>query len=161
MKCPYCLSNETKVVDKRPTSDFEVTRRRRECLKCERRFTTYERIEMADLVVVKKDSRREAFDRDKLKQGLTKALQKRPISAEQVDKIINEIEMKLKGKENLEVESRYIGKLIMNRLKRIDPVAYIRFASVYKSFDDLDAFAEEIKKIKQTKKSGDNDGDSS
>lgn len=149
MKCPYCLSNETKVVDKRETGDYEVTRRRRECLKCEKRFTTYERIEMADLLVVKKDGRREAFDRDKLKQGLIRALQKRPVSADEIDKIINEIELKLKGKETLEIDSKYIGLLVMNRLKKIDPVAYIRFASVYKSFEDIDAFAEEIKKIER------------
>lgn len=147
MKCPYCLSNETKVVDKRETSDYEVTRRRRECLKCEKRFTTYERIEMADLVVVKKDSRREAFDRDKIRQGLVRALQKRPVGIEQIDKIINEIELKIKGKESPEVQSKYIGTLVMNRLKKIDAVAYIRFASVYKSFEDLESFAEEIKKI--------------
>ncbi|MBW3003184.1 transcriptional regulator NrdR [Candidatus Woesearchaeota archaeon] len=154
MKCPYCLSNETKVVDKRETSDFEVTRRRRECLKCEKRFTTYERIEMADLVVVKKDGRREAFDRDKLKHGLMKALQKRAVSAEDMDKIITEIELKLKGKEGLEVQSKYVGNLVMNRLKKIDPVAYIRFASVYKSFEDLDAFADELKKLKKVVKNG-------
>ena len=148
MKCPYCLSAETKVVDKRETSESEVTRRRRECLKCEKRFTTYERIEMADLVIVKKDGRREDFNRDKLKKGVSRAFQKRDISAEEVDKLISDVELKVKGKETKEIESKYLGKLVMNRLKRIDPVAYIRFASVYKSFDDLDAFAEEIKKIK-------------
>jgi len=147
MKCPYCLSDETKVVDKRETNESEVTRRRRECLKCENRFTTYERIEMADLMVVKKDGRREAFDRDKIKKGIVSAFQKRGVSAEQIDAMISDIELKVKGKGAPEIQSKFIGGLVMNRLKRVDPVAYIRFASVYKSFDDLSAFAEEIKKI--------------
>lgn len=149
MKCPYCMSTDIKVVDTRESGDEEATRRRRECLKCSKRFTTYERIEMADLVVVKKDGRREPFDRNKIKQGLQRALLKRPVSADEVDRIVTEIELKLKGRETLEVESKYIGDLVSNILKKLDPVAYIRFASVYKSFDDLDEFAEEIKKLKK------------
>ncbi|MEA3430123.1 MAG: transcriptional regulator NrdR [Nanoarchaeota archaeon] len=147
MKCPYCLSDETKVVDKRETSDYEVTRRRRECLKCEKRFTTYERIEMADLTVVKIGGKREPFNREKLKKGVLMAVQKRNVNSEEVDKLVSDVELKIKGKESPEVQSKYIGTLVMNRLKKLDAVAYIRFASVYKSFEDLSEFAEEIRKI--------------
>ena len=144
IKCPYCYYEETKVLDKRETEDSLITRRRRECLKCKKRFTTYERIE-TDLVVIKKDGRREKFSREKLKTGILKSLEKRPISVEQVDKIINNIEANLRNKSTAEISSQIIGELVMKKLKTIDKVAYIRFASVYREFEDPSSFIEEIK----------------
>ena len=144
IKCPYCYYEETKVSDKRETEASLITRRRRECLKCKKRFTTYERIE-TDLVVIKKDGRREKFSREKLKTGILKSLEKRPISMEQVDKIINNIEANLRNRNTSEINSQIIGELVMKKLKTIDKVAYIRFASVYREFEDPSSFIEEIK----------------
>jgi transcriptional repressor NrdR len=143
MKCKFCGS-ETKVTDKRESG--EETRRRRECLKCKKRFTTYEKAEKANIIVVKKDGRREAFSRDKIKNGIMRACEKRPISIEKIDEMINDIEEKLikKGKE---VKTEFIGKLIMEKLKRIDKIAYIRFASVYKDFQDVSDFKKEVKDL--------------
>lgn len=143
MKCIYCGS-DTKVTDKRESG--EVTRRRRECLKCCKRFTTYEKADIKDIIVVKKDGRREAFSRDKVKTGLMKACEKRPISTEQIEEIVDNIEEKLR-KSNKEVQSKEVGKLIMNALKKIDDVAYIRFASVYMNFNDIKDFKEAIKDV--------------
>lgn len=146
MLCPYCNHAETKVTDKRDSEG--VTRRRRECLKCGKRFTTYERVEF-DLSVIKKDGRREKFERDKLKAGIEKAFEKRQISADKIDKFVSEIESKIhriaKGKE---ISSSKIGEILMNKLKKTDKVAYIRFASVYREFADLDDFKKELKELK-------------
>lgn len=149
MKCPYCQSNETKVVDKRETEDFLVTRRRRECLKCSKRFTTYERVELAGLMIVKKDSKREAFDRDKLLKGIQKACEKRPVETEKIDEVASKIEAKLRNAEKEEIESRKIGEFVMKELKKLDKVAYIRFASVYREFEDIKSFEKEIKDLKK------------
>ena len=147
MKCPHCFHDETKVVDKRETEDLDTTRRRRECLKCEKRFTTYERVESLDLVVIKKDGRREAFDREKIKKGVIKACEKRPISYEQIDNFVDKLESDLRKLKTKEIQSNLIGEKIMNGLKRLDKIAYIRFASVYRSFADVTDFQKELKEL--------------
>jgi len=147
MKCPHCFHDETKVVDKRETEDLDTTRRRRECLKCEKRFTTYERVESLDLVVIKKDGRREAFDREKIKKGVIKACEKRPISYEQIDNFVDKLESDLRKLKTKEIQSNLIGEKIMNGLKRLDKIAYIRFASVYRSFADVTDFQKELKDL--------------
>jgi len=144
MLCPYCSNDKTKVTDKRDSKD--ETRRRRECLKCRKRFTTYEKIELVEIFVVKKDGRREPFSREKLKTGIIKACEKRPVSQEQIDNVIKEIEEKLK-QQGKEVESRLIGELVMRQLKKLDKVAYIRFASVYKDFQEAKDFRDVIKEV--------------
>jgi len=145
MKCPYCSNTKTKVTNKRDSDEDGITRRRRECLKCGRRFTTYERPEI-EIIVVKKDKRRESYNRDKLTSGLTKACEKRPVSREKIEKVVNEIEEKLRRK-GKEVKSDVIGKLTMQSLKKLDKVAYIRFASVYSDFQDLADFKNLFKDI--------------
>lgn len=145
MLCPYCSNDETKVTDKRDSKD--ETRRRRECLKCGKRFTTYERIEPVEIFVIKKDKRREPFSREKLKTGIIKACEKRPVTGEQIEQAVNLIEEKLKQHGN-EVESRVIGELVMRFLKKLDKIAYIRFASVYRDFHDIKELEKEIKEIK-------------
>ncbi len=147
MKCPYCSYAETKVTDKRDSDEVGITRRRRECLKCEKRFTTYERVENLDLVVVKKDGRREQFDRKKLLTGIHKACEKRPVSTEDIEKKVDEIEAEVRKLEGKEISSKEIGELVMRKLKGLDKVAYIRFASVYKEFDDLETFKKELEKL--------------
>ena len=147
MKCPFCFYNNTKVVDKRETEDSDVTRRRRECLKCKKRFTTYERVEDLGLIVVKKDGRRENFDIEKIKRGIVKACEKRPISYEQIDELVNSIEAELRKLKTKEVSSSLIGEKIVSKLKKIDKVAYIRFASVYRSFADITDFEKELKEL--------------
>ena len=144
MRCPYCYNEETKVSNKRETEDGLITRRRRECLKCKKRFTTYERIE-TDLIVIKKDKRREKFSREKLKSGILKSVQKRPVSIDQIEQILNNIEATLRNKNSSEILSSLIGELVMKKLKALDKVAYIRFASVYREFEDPSSFLEEIK----------------
>jgi transcriptional repressor NrdR len=146
MECPYCHNCETKVTDSRDTGALSI-RRRRECLKCEKRFTTYEYIEMSSLYVIKKDGRREKFDRNKIKKGIMKALEKRPIGQDEIEKLINLIEEKIRriGKE--EVETSIIGEYVMEELKNLDHIAYIRFASVYRSFTDLSSFEKEVKTL--------------
>ena len=143
MKCTFCGS-KTRVTDKRESPDG--TRRRRECLKCKKRFTTYEKPESKDIIIVKKDGRREKFSKEKLKNGLMKACEKRSVSIEKIDKIVNEIEEKLRSK-GKEVKSENIGKMVMNKLKRLDKVAYIRFASVYWDFKDIKDFKKVIKEV--------------
>ena len=143
MKCVFCKSN-TRVTDKRDAP--KGTRRRRECLKCKKRFTTYERASKKDIIIVKKDGRREKFSSDKLKNGLMRACEKRPISVEKIDKIIDEIEEKL-GTKGKEVKSENIGKMVMSKLKGLDKIAYIRFASVYRDFKDLKDFKEVMKEV--------------
>ena len=146
MKCPYCFSN-TRVLDKRDTEN--VTRRRRECLKCHKRFTTYERIE-TNIRVLKKDERREPFDRQKLLMGIIKACEKRPVSQETIEKAVAEIEAKIRGY-GPEVPSKVIGELVMKKLKKIDKVAYIRFASVYREFEDIGDFKRTLKELGKKK----------
>jgi transcriptional repressor NrdR len=146
MECPYCHNIETKVTDSRDTGALAI-RRRRECLKCGKRFTTYEYIELTPLYVIKKDGRREKFDRNKIKNGIVKALEKRPISHEKIDEILESIEENIRKNGKGEIESKIIGEYVMNALKEIDHVAYIRFASVYRSFADVSSFEEEIKNL--------------
>lgn len=144
MLCPFCGNDETKVTDKRDSKD--ETRRRRECLKCGKRFTTYEKIQEVEIFVIKKDGRREPFSREKLKSGITKACEKRPVTGEQIENAVNLIEEKLK-QHGQETSSKIIGELVMKALKKIDKIAYIRFASVYREFEDLADFKKEIKEI--------------
>ncbi|NIO21323.1 MAG: transcriptional repressor NrdR [Candidatus Aenigmarchaeota archaeon] len=146
MRCPYCMNEELKVIDKRE-SDEKSSRRRRECLKCGKRFTTYERIESADLIVVKKSGERERFDRDKLKIGILKACEKRPITNEMIEKMIDEIETELRSDDGVEIPSKRIGQLVMKKLKKTDKVAYIRFASVYREFQDVESFENELRRL--------------
>ena|SRR3989344_7247988 len=147
MRCPFCSNNETKVVDKRPTINEEI-RRRRECLKCNKRFTTYESIQKLDIIVLKKDGRREKFFRDKLKQGMLKACEKRPVSEEQIEQVVNKIESELRRLKTKEIPSKSLGEKVIKKLKSLDEVAYLRFASVYKSFEDIKDFEKEVKALK-------------
>ena len=149
MRCPYCNSSESKVVDKRSANEKNSIRRRRECLRCKKRYTTYEMIGSVELYVVKKDGRREPFDREKLLRGLIKAFEKRPIKREQIDHIADKIEAVLRKQNGKEVKSKLIGELVMKEIKRVDNVAYIRFASVYREFKDVKDFEEELKEIKK------------
>ena len=149
MKCPYCGSLEEKVVDSREGKDGLVVRRRRQCQQCLRRFTTYERIEEIHFMVVKKDGRREPFNRQKIMAGLLKAVQKRPVSVAQLEKIVDEIEARLAEKVDREMTATEIGELIMKRLHEIDEVAYVRFASVYRQFKDVSQFVEEVKGLRE------------
>ncbi len=143
MRCPYCKGQELKVIDSREAE--ETTRRRRECLECKKRFTTYERVEKTDLTVTKKDGRGEPFNLEKLKAGILKACEKRPISREKIDNICEEIEARLKKRESVEVPSTVIGEIVMKRLKKLDDIAYVRFASVYKEFKDIGELKKEIR----------------
>ena len=145
MRCPFCGHMEEKVVDSREARDGEVIRRRRQCLNCGRRFTTYERIEEIQFMVVKKDGRREPFDRNKILSGLLKATQKRPVGVAELEKIADEVEARLLEKPDREISSHEIGELIMNHLYHLDEVAYVRFASVYRQFRDVNEFVEEVK----------------
>ncbi len=147
MKCPYCTFGESKVIDSRPTDENERIRRRRECLSCGKRFTTYEVVENVPLIVVKKDSSREAFDRDKLMRGLLRACEKRPVSLEQLDAAVERIENKLHASIEREIDSSVIGELAMDELRSIDEVAYVRFASVYRQFKDINTFMNELRKL--------------
>jgi transcriptional repressor NrdR len=140
MRCPYCGSNEDKVVDSRDSREGRAIRRRRECLKCGKRYTTYEMVEEISLMVVKKDGRREPFDRQKILTGIRRACQKRPIGLEQMEAIVDEIEKNLQGSFEREVKTTEIGNLVMERLKALDKVAYVRFASVYREFKDTTDF---------------------
>jgi transcriptional repressor NrdR len=147
MKCPYCNFGESKVIDSRPTDENERIRRRRECLSCGKRFTTYEIVENVPLIVVKKDNSREAFDRDKLMRGLLRACEKRPVSLEQLDAAVERIENKLHASIEREIDSSVIGELAMDELRGIDEVAYVRFASVYRQFKDINTFMNELRKL--------------
>ena len=148
MKCPFCGNTETKVVDKRETGEFEATRRRRECLKCEKRFTTYERVENLSLVVIKKSGAKEPFDKEKIRKGILRACEKRPVTLEQIDKIVDKIESDIRKLKTVEIKSEQIGAKVISALKKLDKVAYLRFASVYRSFKDIKDFEKEIKEIK-------------
>lgn len=147
MKCPFCCFEESKVIDSRPTDEGQRIRRRRECLGCGKRFTTYEIIESLPVIVIKKDGSREAFDRNKLMNGLLRACEKRPVSIDTLDKMIDEIEATLQNSLEREVSSEEIGRLVMEKLKRIDEVAYVRFASVYRQFKDINTFMRELNKL--------------
>jgi len=144
MLCPYCKSSRTKVIDKRSSEDNKAIRRRRECLICKERFTTYERA-ILDLIVMKKDGKREFFDRDKLKSGIMKACEKRPVGLRLIDRLVNEIENELRNLHKTEIKSRLIGDLVMERLKKVDKVAYVRFASYYKQFSDIASFKKSLR----------------
>ncbi len=147
MKCPYCDYFESKVVDSRPTDEGQAIRRRRECINCAKRFTTYEKIEEIPIIVVKKDGNRQVFNRNKLLNGIIKSCEKRPVSLDEIEKIVDDIEKTLSNSLEKEVTSVEIGELIMNKLKDIDEVSYVRFASVYRQFKDVNSFMEELKKI--------------
>lgn len=147
MKCPYCGSPDSEVVETRASEDVDTIRRRRECLKCGKRFTTYERIENVNLVVIKKDGKREQFDRDKLKNGIIRSCQKTKVSIDQIEKIVTEIERELRGADSVEVESKKIGQMVAMKLKKIDKVAYIRFSSVFKRFVDIEDFEKEVRRL--------------
>jgi len=147
MKCPYCDHSETKVLDSRDAEDLELTRRRRECEKCGKRFTTYERVEMLDLFVIKKDGHKEKFSRDKLLSGIRKACVKLPVTEEQLEELVDAVERDLRRRASTEIPSSKLGELVLRRLKKVNEIAYIRFASVYRSFDDLDTFVKEVKAL--------------
>ncbi len=147
MRCPFCNYSESKVIDSRPTDEGERIRRRRECLSCAKRFTTYEIIETVPLIVVKKDKSREAFDRQKLLNGFLRACEKRPVSIETIEHAVNDIESKLQNSLDREVSSTLIGEYAMDALKEIDAVAYVRFASVYREFKDISTFMDELQKL--------------
>ncbi len=147
MKCPFCSYEESKVIDSRPTDDGQRIRRRRECLQCTKRFTTYETIESLPIIVIKKDKSRESFNRDKLMNGLLRACEKRPVSIDTLDNMIDEIEVIIQNSLDREVSSEKIGELVMEKLKAIDEVAYVRFASVYRQFKDLNTFINELNKL--------------
>lgn len=147
MKCPYCGSKETEVVETRDSEDLETIRRRRACVKCEKRFTTYERVENINLVVIKKDGKREQFDRDKLKNGIFRSCEKTTVSVDDIERIVTEVERELRGEAGVEVESKKIGQMVSARLKKLDKVAYIRFSSVFKRFVDIEDFEKEVKKL--------------
>jgi len=149
MKCPYCNYEETQVIDSRDTENLETTRRRRECTKCNRRFTTYERVEEADIVVVKKDGSRERYQRQKLLNGILEACEKRQIPLEKIEKIVDEVESDLRKRDTVEVDSKTIGRIAMRKLRSLDKVAFLRFASVYLEFDDIDRFQEELEKLQK------------
>lgn len=147
MKCPYCEFPESKVVDSRPTDEGQAIRRRRECMGCGKRFTTYEKIEELPIIVVKKDGNRQTYDRNKLMNGIIKACEKRPVSMSAIERIVDDIEKNLFNSLENEVTSVEIGEMVMNKLKDVDEVAYVRFASVYRQFKDVNSFMEELKKI--------------
>ena len=147
MKCPFCGIEESKVIDSRPTDEGERIRRRRECTSCGKRFTTYEIIENVPVIVVKKDKSRETFDRNKLYNGILRACEKRPVSIETIDRMVDDIEAALQNSLDREVTSVHIGEMVMDKLKGVDEVAYVRFASVYHQFKDINTFMDELAKL--------------
>ena len=151
MKCPYCNAQDTKVIDSRPADDNSSIRRRRQCEKCGKRFTTYEKLETMPLMVIKKDRSRETYDRSKIESGISHSCHKRPVSTQQINAMIDEIENQIFNMEEKEVETTVIGELVMRKLKQLDEVAYVRFASVYREFKDVNTFMEELGKLLQNK----------
>ena len=147
MRCPFCENPDTKVIDSRPTEEGHAIRRRRGCEKCGKRFTTYEKVEESIIMIIKKDGRREVFDRNKVMNGIVKACEKRPVSMAEIERVVSEIERGLSNLMEKEVESTFIGELIMEQLKKLDEVAYVRFASVYRQFTDVNTFIKEIEKL--------------
>jgi transcriptional repressor NrdR len=148
MKCPFCNQNDSSVLESRDSEDNQVTRRRRECLHCNKRFTTYERVEGPQLTVIKKDGSRETFDKEKIRRGVMRACEKRPVDSDKIEKIIDAVEREMLKKESGEVTSKMVGNAVLKRLKTIDKVAYVRFASVYLDFDAIDSFVGLVKEIK-------------
>lgn len=147
MKCPYCSEVDTKVIDSRPVDDNNSIRRRRQCERCGRRFTTYEKLETMPFLVIKKDNSREAYDRSKIESGVIRSCHKRPVSTQQIDSMIDDIENQIFNTEEREVATAFIGELVMENLKDLDEVAYVRFASVYREFKDVNTFMEELSKL--------------
>ena len=147
MKCPFCSFEDSKVVDSRPTDEGTSIRRRRECLHCGKRFTTYEKVETIPLIVIKKDNTREQYDRSKIEGGVLRACHKRPISVNQINQLVDEVETEIFNREEKEIPSSLIGELVMDKLKDLEAVAYVRFASVYREFKDVNTFMSELKKM--------------
>ena len=150
MKCPYCSAEDTRVIDSRPVEENNSIRRRRICDQCSRRFTTYEKIESIPMVVIKKDNNREPYDRSKIEGGILRACHKRPVSVGQIKKAADEIEAVIYDREDKEISSQEIGELVMNKIHDLDPVAYVRFASVYREFKDVETFMDELQKVLKT-----------
>ena len=149
MKCPYCGKDNTRVIDSRPADDGDSIRRRRECDECHKRFTTYEKVETIPLIVIKKDNNREQYDRSKIEHGILSACYKRPVPASEIQKTIDAVELEIFNREEKEIPSSQIGEIVMDKLKELDPVAYVRFASVYREFKDVNTFMDELKKFLQ------------
>ena len=149
MRCPYCGKDDTRVIDSRPVEDSNSIRRRRICDSCSRRFTTYEKIETIPMIVIKKDNNREPYDRSKIEGGILRACHKRPVSINQIKKAVDEIEAEIFDREEKEISSTEIGEMVMRRISKLDQVAYVRFASVYREFKDVEMFMEELKKVLQ------------
>ena len=147
MKCPFCNHENTRVIDSRPAEDNSSIRRRRACDVCDKRFTTYEKVEAIPLVIVKKDDNREAYDRSKIETGVLRACHKRPVSTDRIEGLVDEVEADILNRGDKEISSRVVGELVMNKLKDLDAVAYVRFASVYREFKDINTFMDELKKV--------------
>ena len=147
MKCPFCGHENTRVIDSRPAEENNSIRRRRVCDECDKRFTTYEKIETIPLIIIKKDNAREAYDRAKIESGILRACHKRPVSSGQITRLVDEVETEVFNYEDKEIPSRIIGELVMNKIKNLDEVAYVRFASVYREFKDVNTFMDELKKV--------------
>ncbi|QSZ27933.1 transcriptional repressor NrdR [Aceticella autotrophica] len=147
MRCPYCGKLDSKVIDSRPTDDYTSIRRRRECINCGKRFTTYEKVEQVPILVIKKDMRRETYDRDKILKGMIKACEKRPVPIQKLEEITEEIDRQIYNSLEKEITSTKIGEMVMEKLKQVDEIAYVRFASVYRQFRDINTFMEELKKL--------------
>lgn len=147
MKCPFCSHDNTRVIDSRPAEDNNSIRRRRVCDECGKRFTTYEKVETIPLIIIKKDNNRETYDRSKLEAGILRACHKRPVSVAQITSLVDEVETEVFNREEKEIASQQIGELVMNKLKSLDAVAYVRFASVYREFKDINTFMDELKKV--------------
>ena len=147
MKCPYCGNYNTRVIDSRPADDGSSIRRRRECDVCGRRFTTYEKVETLPVIVIKKDENRETYDRSKIEAGVLRACHKRPVSVQQITELVDQVENEISNMEEKEISSQVVGELLMNKLKSLDAVAYVRFASVYREFKDINTFMDELKKV--------------
>ena len=147
MKCPFCSSENTRVIDSRPADDNNSIRRRRLCDDCGKRFTTYEKVETIPLIIIKKDNNREQYDRSKIEGGVLRACHKRPVSALQINQLVDEVENEIFNMEEKEIQSQVVGELVMNKLKDLDAVAYVRFASVYREFKDINTFMDELKKV--------------
>lgn len=151
MKCPYCSCQEDKVIDSRPTDEGATIRRRRECLNCHKRFTTYEKVENLPIMVIKKDGSREPYDRDKVRKGILRATEKRSVSADEIERTLDSIESQISNSLEREVTSEFIGELVMEKLRELDEVAYVRFASVYRQFKDINTFMNELNKLLKDK----------
>ena len=147
MKCPFCGSDNTRVIDSRPADDNNSIRRRRLCDECNKRFTTYEKVETIPLIIIKKDNNREQYDRTKIEGGILRSCHKRPVSVDQITRVVDEVETEIFSREEKEVPSTVIGEIVMDKMKNLDPVAYVRFASVYREFKDVNTFMNELKKM--------------